>query len=133
MKKKIIISISLIIVLICIILIGKSLTGSRPFKDLRAEEIASVTVELYPPDTKAVLDSQEIEDLVGILHKVVIYSEDNSYTEYDGQAVVFKITKTDGTMIEINAYNPFLIIDEVGYKTKYEPCEQLNRLGNSIG
>lgn len=133
MKRKKLINISIIIVLIiCIILIGKSLPGSHPFKDLKVEEIAGVTVELYPPNTKAELNLQEIEELVGILHKVVIYSEDNSYSVYNGQAVVFKITKTDGTMIEINAYNPWLIINGVGYKTKYEPCEQLNRLGNNI-
>ena len=133
MKKKKLISISIIVVLIiCIILIGKSLIGSHPFKNLTVEEIASVTVELYPPDTKAELNSQEIEDLVGILHEVVIYKEDNSYTEYNGQGVVFEITKTDGTITRINAYNPFIIIDGVGYKTKYEPCEQLSRLGNNI-
>lgn len=134
MKKKKLISISIIVVLIiCIILIGKSLIGSHPFKNLTVEEIASATVELYPPDTKAELNSQEIEDLVGILHEVVIYKEDNSYTEYNGQGVVFEITKTDGTITRINAYNPFIIIDGVGYKTKYEPCEQLSRLGNNIG
>lgn len=134
MKKKKLIRISIIIVLIIgIILIGKSLNDSHPFIDLKVEDIAGVTVELYPPGTKAEFNSQEIEDLVGILHKVVIYSEDNSYTEYNGQAVVFKITKTDGTMIEINAYSPFLIINGVGYKTKYGPCEQLTRLGNKIG
>ncbi len=133
MKKKKLISISIIVVLIiCIILIGKSLIGSHPFKNLTVEEIASATVELYPPDTKAELNSQEIEDLVGILHEVVIYKEDNSYTEYNGQGVVFEITKTDGTITRINAYNPFIIIDGVGYKTKYEPCEQLSRLGNNI-
>ncbi|MDE7321069.1 MAG: hypothetical protein K2N46_15230 [Lachnospiraceae bacterium] len=133
MKKKKLISISIIVVLIiCIILIGKSLIGSHPFKNLTVEEIAGATVELYPPDTKAELNSQEIEDLVGILHEVVIYKEDNSYTEYNGQGVVFEITKTDGTITRINAYNPFIIIDGVGYKTKYEPCEQLSRLGNNI-
>lgn len=134
MKKKKLISISIIVALIiCIILIGKSFTGLHPFKDLKVGEIASVTVELLPPNTKAELNSQEIEDLVRILHKVVIYNEDNSYRDYNGQAVVFKITKTDGTVIEINAYNPFLIIDGVGYKTKYKPCEQLSRLGHNIG
>lgn len=132
MKNKKLISISIIIVLISIILIGKSLTGSHPYKNLTVEEVSSVTVELYPPNTKAELDSQEIEDLVEILHKVVIYKEDNSYTEYAGQGVLFEITKTDGTITRIIAYNPFVIIDGVGYKTKYEPCEQLNWLGNNI-
>ena len=132
MKNKKLISISIIVVLISIILIGKSLTGSHPYKNLTVEEVASVTVELYPPNTKAELDSQEIEDLVEILHEVVIYKEDNSYTEYAGQGVLFEITKTDGTITRIIAYNPFVIIDGVGYKTKYEPCEQLNWLGNNI-
>lgn len=67
-----------------------------------------------------------------ILHKVVIYKEDNAYTEYAGQGVSYEITKTDGTITRIIAYNPFVIIDGVGYKTKYEPCEQLNWLGNNI-
>lgn len=133
MNKKKVISISLIIVLICIILIGKGLTGTHPFKNLTVEEITSATVGIYPPDTEAELNSQEIEALVEILHEVVIYDQDDSYAEYNGQAVVFEITKTDGTIININAFNPFIIIDGVGYKTKYDPCEQLNRLGNNIG
>jgi len=73
------------------------------------------------------------KELVDILHKVVVYSQDDSYTEYNGQAVIFDLTKTDGTQIRINAYNPFIIIDGVGYKAKYEPCEKLSRLGNILG
>ena len=96
------------------------------------EEIKAVTVELYPPDTKAELDEEEIEDLVEILHQVVIYKKDDTYNEYCGQAVVYKITKNDGTTIEVQAYNPFLIIDGIGYTIKYEPCQQLNSLGNKI-
>lgn len=91
------------------------------------EEVASVIVELYPPNTKAELDSQEIEDLVEILHKVVIYKEDNSYAEYAGQGVSYEITKTDGTITRIIAYNPFVIIDGVGYK------RNMNLANNLIG
>ena len=53
------------------------------------------------------------------MNDVVIYNEDNSYTEYAGQAVVFTLTMADGTQTESMAYNPFLVIDDVGYKTKY--------------
>lgn len=67
-----------------------------------------------------------------LLKDVVIYNEDNSYTEYSGQAVIFMLTMADGTQIEIVAYNPFLIIDGVGYKTKYEPCEALNHYANML-
>lgn len=129
-KRNIIIS---LVICISIIFILTNVNGRKPFKALMKEEIKEVTVELYPPDIKAKLDEEEIENLVEILQEVVIYNEDNTYTEYSGQAVVYRITKTDDTVIEIQAYNPFLIIDGIGYKTKYEPCEQLNGLGNKIG
>lgn len=131
MKK---LRIPFVIVLICIsiIFILINVIGQKPFKKLTKEEIKTVTVELYPPNTKAELNKDEIEDLVEILQKVVIYKEDNTYGEYCGQAVIYKITKNDDTVIEVQAYNPFLIIDGIGYTTKYEPCEQLNSLGNKI-
>ncbi len=135
MKKKRYIIITLVITVICIsiILIVKSSMGQKPFKDISYGEIESVTVELYPPDIKATLAEAEIKDLVDILQDVIIYKQDNSYTEYDGQAVIYRIIKADDTVIEIQAYNPFLIINGTGYKTKYEPCEELNHLGNIIG
>ena len=34
--------------------------------------------------------------------------------------------RVDGTQTDIMAYNPFIVIDGIGYKTKYEPCEALN-------
>ena len=39
---------------------------------------------------------------------------------------------TDGTQTSIMAYNPFLVIDGIGYKTKYEPCEALNSYANRL-
>lgn len=131
MKK---LRIPFVIALICIsiLFILINVIGQKPFKNLHKEEIKAVTVELYPPNTKAELDKDEIEDLVEILQKVVIYKEDNTYGEYCGQAVIYKITKNDDTVIEVQSYNPFLIIDGIGYTTKYGPCEQLNSLGNKI-
>ncbi len=38
----------------------------------------------------------------------------------------------DGTPTEIMEYNPFFVIDGVGYKTEYEPCEALNRYANGL-
>jgi hypothetical protein len=60
----------------------------------------------------------------------VTYKRDNSFGEYNGQWVEFEITKTNGETLVVAAYNPFLIIDGKGYETEYEPCEQLNALGN---
>ena len=52
--------------------------------------------------------------------------------EYDGQGVVFTLTMVDGTQTDIMAYNPFIVIDGIGYKTKYEPCEALNSYANEL-
>lgn len=127
------------IFIFCIVAIGlasifiiKSNLGTKPFKKLTMNEIKEVTVKLLPPKVTKSLNEEEIVKLTEILNDVVIYNKDNSYTEYNGQAVIYTIVKKDGSELEINAYNPFLIIDGVGYKTKYEPCEELNALGNSI-
>lgn len=131
MKKR-----TLIISLVCVLLaaavvIGFAAFGGRkPYKDLDATQIASVTVHLIPPDITVQI--VEIEEFVGYLKDVVIYNEDNSYTGYNGQAVTFTLTMTDGTQTSIMAYNPFLVIDGVGYKTEYEPCEKLNNYANKL-
>ena len=61
-----------------------------------------------------------------------VYNKDNSYTEYAGQAVIFTLSLADGSQVEIIAYNPFIIIDGIGYKCKYEPCEALNHYANEL-
>lgn len=131
MKKKILILCIVVAVIISIFII-KSSFGTKPFKSLTTDEIKEATVELLPPDVTISLNEQDISELTKILNDVVIYNKDNSYKEYDGQAVIYTIIKTDGTRITVTAYNPFLIIDGVGYKTKYEPCGALNSLANSI-
>lgn len=131
MRKKIFI-LCIVVIGLAFIFIIKSNLGSKPFKNLTMNEIKEVTVKLLPPNVTKSLNKEEILKLTEILNDVVIYNKDNSYTEYNGQAVIYTIVKKDGSELEINAYNPFLIIDGVGYKTKYEPCEELNALGNSI-
>lgn len=102
----------------------------KPFKDFVETDIVSATVNLSPPDKTIAIS--ELEELVSYLNDVVIYSEDNSYTEYDGQGVTFTIIMADGTQTDVTAYNPFLLIDNVGYKTKYEPCKALSAYANQL-
>lgn len=131
MKKK-----TLIVIITCILLIGiiiivyHAVGGKKPFKDLEPTEIVSATVRVTPPDTT--IQIVEIEELTGYLNDVVIYNEDNSYTEYSGQGVIFTLSLSDGTQTEAMAYNPFFVIDGVGYKTKYEPCQALNEYANRL-
>ena len=131
MKKKVLIIILVWVLLLgVIIIVSTGTNGKKPFKDLKASEIASVTVRLSPPD-KTILIT-EIEELTNYLNDVVIYNKDNSFTEYSGQGAIFTLTMADGTQTEIVAFNPFLVIDGVGYKTKYEPCYALNRYANRL-
>lgn len=130
MKKNVLIPALCVFTLVGGLLAWKSLIGAKPLKGLRAEEVASAAVELYPPNVTLSLPQEDIAHLISILNKVSIYQRDDSYGEYDGQAVIFTLTKTDGTQLRVQAYNPFIVIDGVGYRTKYEPCEELNQLGN---
>ena len=101
-----------------------------PYQDLNASDVVSAAVHLSPPDQTVQIT--DIEELVSYLNEVVIYKEDQSYTEYSGQAVTFTLTMADGSQEEITAYDPFIIINGTGYRTKYEPCEQLNRYANKL-
>ena len=111
-------------------LAGCSRAGAKPYQDLTAADISSAAVFLQPPDQT--LHVEETDRLLALLRDVVIYEEDNSYTEYAGQAVTIQLTMSDGTQTDITAYNPFLIIDGIGYRTEYEPCEAMNRYANEL-
>lgn len=104
--------------------------GVKPYKDLETAEVSSCTVHLVPPNET--IQIKEINELVKLLKNVVIYEEDNSYTEYRGQGVTFVLKMVDGTEVSIMAYNPFLVIDGVGYRNEYEPCEALNVYANRL-
>lgn len=131
MKKKTIIIVAICLLVIIGAMISFILTAEKkPFKDLKPSDIVSATVRLSPPDKT--IQIENIEELARLLNEVVIYNEDNSYTEYAGQAAIFTLSLSDGTQKEIIAYNPFLILDRIGYKTKYEPCEALSRYATAL-
>ena len=106
--------------------------GRRPFRELRAGDIAGASVWLGPPDVTLELDAGEIETLAELLRDVRVTRPDQSYTEYAGQTVLFTLTMTDGAVTRVTAFNPFLIIDGTGWRTAYEPCEALNRFANEL-
>ncbi len=70
--------------------------------------------------------------MVNLLKTVVIYNEDDSYQKYNGQAVIFNITKNDGLNISVSSYEQFMIIDNVGYRTKETASQNLHNFGNKI-
>jgi len=101
--------------------------GRRPLRDL---DIARATVCLTPPDKT--LQVADTEALAVLLDAVVVYRRDDSYTECAGQGVTYTLTLRDGTERTVMAYNPFVVIDGVGYQTEYAPCEALNAYANGL-
>ena len=113
-------------------ILAQFFTGTRPFKDLTAGDIQAVKLELFPPSAEFSLTPEEIEELALRLNDVVVYRRDDSWRDYDGQLCRFTLTLADGSQTTVSAYNPFLIVDGVGRRTKYEPCEALNHFANTL-
>lgn len=126
--KKIIIPVCVLGVIAAALFVWPRVMGRKPFAELKAENIASASVQLLPPDTTVQIT--DMGELATALNDVVIYDQDDSWTEYNGQAVIYTIILNDGKEITVIAYNPFIIIDGIGYKTKYGPCERLSQIAN---
>ena len=104
--------------------------GKKPFLTLDASQIASASVQLTPPDKTLSIPDTEV--LTKYLKEIVIYGKDNSYSEYCGQSVIVTIIKTDGTKVEFMTNNSLAMINGVGYRCKYEPCEALGSYANQL-
>ncbi len=128
MKKFILLAVMIFAIVIGIIVFA--FCGQRPFGDLKASDIVSASVHLVPPDKT--IQILEVHELVSHLKDVVVYNKDSSYHNYCGQGVTYLLVMSDGNQAEITAYNPFVIINGVGYRTKYEPCEKLNYYANKL-
>ena len=127
-KKRFLMIIICVAAVICIV--GINYIGRKPFKSLKSSDIVSATVLLEPPDETIVIT--DVSELVADLNEVVIYNRNQSYHNYVGQAVTFTLIMSDGTQMKVMAYNPFIVINGTGYKTKYEPCEKLNQYANRL-
>ena len=117
----------------CAIVVGVLLfvfSGRKPYRNLEVSDIVSATVHVTPPDRT--IPITDIKELVAYLKEIVIYHEDNSYTEYCGQAVIFTLTMADGSQEEIMEYSPFVVMNGIGYQARHEPCAQLNRYANAV-
>ena len=129
-KKNIIITIALILIVIIAVALSVKTTEKKTFEDLEAASIESATVHLIPPDIT--VEIEDIDMLAELLQDVVIYNIDFSYILSVGQGVTYTVAFKDGTETKVMAYNPFIIIDGIGYKCKYEPCETLNAYANDL-
>ena len=119
-------------VLLACMLLGRYVIGDRPLRSLTAEEIASIEVRLLPPDRTVRLTAEQVEALLPLLCDVVAFQRDDSGNVYDGQVVNFTFSKQEVTQTNVMAYAPFIVLDGVGRRCRYGPCEALNQFANDL-
>lgn len=76
------------------------------------------------------LTKEEVLELSSLLTKVELKKNGSKkHLEYDGVFYkMFLIVYSSGTQIKFSASNPFYIVDGVGYKSEYHPCDEISRL-----
>ncbi len=102
----------------------------RPFEDLTASEVCSASVLLWPP--KETVEIQDIDTLVALLGDIELERRSLSHLASGGQSCIFTIQKADGTAQEINVFGATVLIDGIGYKAAYPPCEAINQYANAL-
>lgn len=132
MKRKILIVAAIVLAVVLIVSIGLSVIGRRPFKNLKAEEIQSISIHLWPPNETMELSQDEIEELVGLLQQVKIYNPSWLHLASGGQSNIMTITYQDGSVKEVNEFGSTLIINGQGYRAEYEPNEAINKFANKL-
>ena len=131
-KRRMLAVVAVLAAVFVVAVVKTRLIGQKPFRSWEKADIAQVELTLTPPDQSFVLTDAEAGELLPLLQKVVLYQGDNSYTDYAGPAVVFDLPMQAGPTTQVGAYNPFVLLDGVGYRTKYEPCEALNAFANRL-
>ena len=86
-KKRLMIAIACIILVGIAVIVFFSQQGKNRIRIWTQRRLFSAKVLLTPPDKT--IEIENIQELVEYLNDVVVYNEDNSYTEYAGQGVVF--------------------------------------------
>ena len=132
MKRKIFTIAAIVLAVALIMTIGTRVIGRKPFKDLKADEIRSVTIHLWPPNESMELTDAEIEELVGLLQQVEIHHPTWMHHASGDQSNVMAITFQDGSVKEVNQFGSILIIDGMGYRAEYEANEAINQFSNKL-
>jgi len=132
-KKSIIFTCAFLLVIGILIIILSGSFGRKPFAKLSYGDVMSAELFIVPPDATVLLTNKDdIVKLTGILNEIIIYREDDSGRDYDGQLVQVTIALKNGETHTIGAYGSFLFLNGKCYRTKNEPSQKLNAFGNGI-
>ena len=132
MKRKILSTVVLILAVALVVAVGSSVIGRMPLKDLKDEEIQSISIHLWPPNETMELTRDQIAELVSLLKQVKIYNRTWMHHASGGQSCIMTITYLDGSTVEVNQLGSISIIDGRGYRSEYEPNEAINQFANKL-
>ena len=93
-----------------------------PFWDLTENDVKEISFYSLNNDTETViytLDSSEISDMVNLLKEITIYGEDK-YVYVGGGYTLFKLKKTDGTVLTIDISTFCITVNGQQYKIDYD-------------
>lgn len=130
LKKKILIPAAVLI--LAVILAGWCFTSKQPFKNLSAADVQQIEVQLRPPGVTLTLSEEQKAEAISLLQEVTVSYPDFSAGQYSGQAVIFTITKTDGSKTAATIFTPFVLINSFPFHGEYAPCEALNQFANEL-
>jgi hypothetical protein len=109
--------------------------GTKPLKDLTAENITSMSIMLGPPGVDIPLSDEQVEECVSLLRQVVVYHRKGGFMDNrtNGQIVRITIIDTSNREMVISFFgNISVTVDGVKYKVKYEESEALNAFANAL-
>ena len=131
-KGKIIVTVICGLMVIAGVVMYQMNKGTKPLKDLSMDDVESISMSMYLSSVTIELDEDEMERVVELLREIAVYEEDETYGEYNGMPITFWLKASDGSVRNINIGAPFVVIDGVGYRAKYDSCEALDQYANSL-
>lgn len=132
MKRKVLTIAAIVLTIALIATIGVWVIGRKPFKNLNADDIQSISIHLWPPNEIMDLSDDEIDELVSLLQHVEIHNPTWIHLASGGQSNIMTITFQDGSVKEVNQFGSILIIDGQGYRAEYEANNAVNKFANKL-
>ena len=96
------------------------------------DQVKAITVSVNPPGTTIELGESEQGKTLELMRNVVIQEQDDSYTEYDGQCVQYTLVMQSGETHIVSFFNPFVVVDDTGYRADCDACTGLSEIGSDI-
>lgn len=100
---------------IMVTVIALLIIGNKPFKALKASDIADAKGQIFPPGT--IITISEREELVYQLNKLVVYGKDDSDETVLGQGANFHIVLSDGSELKIETSDFSVMINDEKYRS----------------